>query len=145
MTEFDSALMSLGIAVLQVVVLWAAVVVLLGAWRPTAGVARAMTPHALRFLIVAGLMAGNAPAHADMLDGLPLPDRVATSPDADLHIVQHGDSLWSIAAAQLSDDAGPADVALHTQRWYQANRVTVGPDPDLIQPGQRLTPPRDVS
>lgn len=57
-------------------------------------------------------------------------------------VVHAGDTLWSIARAQLpsSERSGPA-VAAAWPRWWQANHAQIGDDPDLIHPGQRLTPP----
>ncbi len=56
-------------------------------------------------------------------------------------VVQPGDSLWRIAAAALGPDASAVEIADAWPRWYAANRATVGADPDLIRPGQRLQPP----
>jgi len=89
------------------------------------------------------------------LVGLPLPDRATAPrhhrPDAvpgrstrhGWHpvVVSPGDSLWSIAAADLPRGASAARV---TERWhavYAANRLLIGPDPDLLEPGQRLRLP----
>lgn len=143
--DFDTALLSLAIAALKIAAGWACTVVLLGAWRPTASVARAITPRACRFLIVAGL-AGTVTtagaAHADDLDGLRLPDRFADAPSStDRRVVRAGDSLWGIAAESSPAGSTVASVARETQRWYAANRLTIGPDPDLIRPGQRLSAP----
>jgi nucleoid-associated protein YgaU len=55
--------------------------------------------------------------------------------------VRPGDSLWLIAAHRLGPNARPADVAAAWPRWYAANRDVIGADPDLIRPGQLLTPP----
>lgn len=60
------------------------------------------------------------------------------------HVVRPGDTLWGIARAGLEAAgrrAEPADVALAWPRWYAANADVVGPDPDLIRPGQVLVPP----
>ncbi|MGD8150143.1 LysM peptidoglycan-binding domain-containing protein [Ornithinimicrobium sp. Y1694] len=56
-------------------------------------------------------------------------------------VVLAGDSLWAIAARQLGPDASSADIAEHWPRWYAANQDIIGPDPDLILPGQVLTAP----
>ncbi|GAA1852273.1 hypothetical protein [Myceligenerans crystallogenes] len=64
-------------------------------------------------------------------------------------VVAEGDSLWSIAAAQLAARAKgpgtgpprPARVARETAAWYAANRDVIGPDPDLVRPGTVLHPP----
>jgi hypothetical protein len=55
--------------------------------------------------------------------------------------VRTGDSLWSIAAAHLGNDATAARIAAEWPRWYAENRRVVGDDPTLILPGQRLRPP----
>jgi nucleoid-associated protein YgaU len=115
------------------------------------------------------LAAGLAvPASADPgLSGLPLPDRatgsaappaaaapatpVALMPPAsptDPATVRPGDSLWDLAAAQLGPDASPAEVDRQWRRLYDLNRPVVGPDPDLIHPGQQLrlpAPPEEPS
>ncbi|MGY5048362.1 transglycosylase family protein [Streptomyces sp. 900105755] len=50
---------------------------------------------------------------------------------AEMYTVVHGDTLSGIAEEH--------DVAGGWHRLYAANRTTVGPDPDLILPGQRLS------
>jgi len=88
------------------------------------------------------------------LDGLPLPDLPVSSPVRPRpdrarpdrlgppgHVVVAGDSLWTIADAQLPAGASNAAVDLAWRRWYAANRAVIGPDPDLIAPGQLLVPP----
>lgn len=61
------------------------------------------------------------------------PDRVVT--------VLRGDTLWAIAAAHLGPGAGAEEIAAEWPRWHQHNRAVIGADPDLIHPGQQLTPP----
>lgn len=56
--------------------------------------------------------------------------------------VRPGDSLWSIAQADLGPDAGLRDVDERWRALYAANRPAIGDDPDLITPGQQLRPPR---
>ncbi|MBL0884879.1 hypothetical protein [Myceligenerans indicum] len=62
-------------------------------------------------------------------------------------IVEVGDTLWWIAAAHLrsespaSDSPDAARVAVEVAAWHTANRKTIGPDPDLIQPGTVLHAP----
>jgi len=91
-----------------------------------------------------------APAPA-RLDGLPLPDRpvgrppTSTAPapapaPADV-TVRSGDTLWSLAAAALPTNATDSEVDRTWRAWYAANRRAVGPDPDLLLPGQRLVAP----
>ncbi|TDE96088.1 hypothetical protein EXU48_07580 [Occultella glacieicola] len=67
----------------------------------------------------------------------------AEHPDA-AHVVAPGESLWSIAADALAGDrpdVTDADIAAAWPRWYSANAETIGPEPDLIHPGQELVPP----
>lgn len=90
---------------------------------------------------------------ADLLDGLPLPDRPGTDGPAAVppaaaptetsgttahHVVRAGDTLWAVAAAGLPRDAAAADVLAATRRLHALNRDVVGDDPDLVLPGQRL-------
>lgn len=58
-------------------------------------------------------------------------------------LVRPGDSLWRIAERALGPTAGMGQIAATWPRWYAANRVVIGPDPDLLHPGQRLRPPAD--
>ena len=58
----------------------------------------------------------------------------STSTAAQVHVVEPGDSLWTISATAYGDG----------NRWpriYEANRDEIL-DPDLIYPGQRLVLPR---
>lgn len=85
------------------------------------------------------------------LDGLPLPDRpvlvAPTEPPApppqerEIVLVAPGDTLWSIAARSLGPAAHDGEIAVAAGRWYLENREVIGPDPDLIRPGQRLVAP----
>lgn len=56
-------------------------------------------------------------------------------------IVEAGDSLWLLAAAQLGPAAGDAEIDSAWRAWYAVNRQVIGDDPDLILPGQQLRPP----
>jgi nucleoid-associated protein YgaU len=66
-------------------------------------------------------------------------------------VVKPGESLWEIAAAELGATAGDraagdgaagdGAVAKRWPQWYAANRAVIGPDPDLILPGQALRIP----
>lgn len=56
-------------------------------------------------------------------------------------VVAPGDSLWRIAARSLGPGASDAQIAQLWPHWYAANRRLIGPDPNLIRPGQRLVPP----
>ena len=57
-------------------------------------------------------------------------------------VVRRGDTLWDIAARHLGPHASAAEVAGEWPRWHAANATVIGPDPDLLLPGQRLLPPR---
>ncbi|MEV0289824.1 MULTISPECIES: LysM peptidoglycan-binding domain-containing protein [unclassified Kribbella] len=80
--------------------------------------------------------AGAAVRYTDVRSGQPVrvPRRVVVKP---------GDTLWSIAATELGPQATPQDIASRWPAWYAANRQLIGPDPDLIRPGQvlRIPPP----
>lgn len=55
--------------------------------------------------------------------------------------VAPGDSLWSISAERLGTKATPQRVARGAERIYAFNRVQIGGDPNVIQPGQELLLP----
>ena len=78
--------------------------------------------------------------HASLVQGLPLPDRAigalpgggrmsrpGPAPSVPVVVVRVGDTLWDLAGES------PA-----WHRIYELNRDVIGPDPDLIRPGQRL-------
>jgi LysM repeat protein len=78
--------------------------------------------------------------------GLPVPVRPTGSvPAARRHRVEvrPGDSLWRLSE-QHATTASPQDVARLVDRTYRANRAVIGPDPDLIHPGQELRVPRQL-
>lgn len=133
--------------------------------------ARRLSPPAVRRLVLlaCGAAVGSAgvavPAAADtagagagsvasasvrtVLTGLPLPDRAAGAlrpdgrdPAAAGYVVRPGDSLWRIAARLLAPGGADPDVAAAARALYRANRPTIGPDPDLLLPGQHLRLPR---
>lgn len=54
--------------------------------------------------------------------------------------VRPGDCLWDIARRRLTHPT-PIRVATDWPRWWRNNRAVIGPDPDLVVPGQRLRPP----
>lgn len=94
-----------------------------------------------------------------LLVGLPLPDRTTTttqwigtlstrptpraeaSPDRAAVRVEPGNTLWGIALATLRPGADRAEIDRRWRAIYRANLDTVGADPDLIHPGQRLLLP----
>jgi nucleoid-associated protein YgaU len=55
--------------------------------------------------------------------------------------VRPGDSLWSIAAGLLGPGASNAEIARTWHRIAVHNGERLGPDPDLILPGTRLSVP----
>lgn len=72
-------------------------------------------------------------AHAD---GVTLDTPPWTAPGARTYTVKPGDSLWVIASEFLGNGARYPEI-------YQLNKDTIGPDPDLIHPGQVLTLPNE--
>jgi nucleoid-associated protein YgaU len=92
-----------------------------------------------------------APAHAgtdgprsdrpaDPLSGLPLPERAEgpAHPRDHAVVVRPGDTLWALAEHDLPPSATDRQVSAGWQSVYRRNRGVIGPDPDLIQPGQVL-------
>ncbi len=96
-------------------------------------------------------------AHSDRADrprpprglaGLPVPDRAVAprpgrrpAPSPETVLVAPGDTLWAIAAHGLPAHSPDARIAVRWHAIYAANRSLIGPDPDLIVPGQRLLLP----
>jgi hypothetical protein len=71
------------------------------------------------------------------------PAEASPSTEAE-HVVEPGDCLWRIAEDRSSAaglDPTDADVARAVDRWWSTNAPVIGPDPDLIHPGQVLRPP----
>jgi hypothetical protein len=56
-------------------------------------------------------------------------------------VVAPGDSLWSIGQERLGPQATPPRIAREVERIYALNRNRIGPDPNLIFPGQELLLP----
>lgn len=56
-------------------------------------------------------------------------------------VVRRGDTLWSIASHQLGPEASDMEISRAWPLWYAANQRLIGPDPHLLLPGTRLTPP----
>ncbi len=152
--EFPAAVLALISLVTLVVGAWALLVAVLASTPALRGLAVAFTPRILRGVLFAGAAGALAvpAAHADDrgVDGLRLPDRPLVSgavEPAAMHsavVVRSGDTLWAIAFDRLGPDADDATTAHEVDRWHDANRKVIGPDPDLIHPGQRLaTPSKD--
>ena len=57
------------------------------------------------------------------------------------HQVVVGDSLWSIACYELSDDASPPEILEYSLRIHSANLDVMGDNPNILYPGQTLTLP----
>jgi len=109
--------------------------------------------------VAAPALATPGPGSADPVDyssrvvvtDLPYPDRATDEPppaprqpSGAAYVVRAGDSLWDIAASRLPQDADEATIAQAWHRIYALNRDVVGPDPDTLQPGQRLELPRSL-
>lgn len=89
---------------------------------------------------------GGAPAPSAEADVEPPEAAPAPAPAAAVEpvVVHPGDSLWALAEQHLAargQSTTDAAVARAWPTWWAANRDAVGDDPDLIQPGTRLTPP----
>ena len=56
-------------------------------------------------------------------------------------VVHRGDTLWAIAARHLGGPPTDAQIDHAWRAWYATNHDVIGPDPDLILPGQQLRPP----
>jgi LysM repeat protein len=56
-------------------------------------------------------------------------------------VVAPGDSLWSISEERLGLGATPQQLAGEVERIYALNQDQIGPDPNLIFPGQKLLLP----
>ena len=118
-------------------------------------------PHSLRRLLLAGLgvaLVGAGPLQSSATASteappLPVPTRPAGTVQAGTHpadnqggpraglVVRPGDSLWRIAEQRLHSSASTDEVAALVHRLHHRNRGVIGPDPDLIRPGQRLAVP----
>jgi LysM domain len=60
--------------------------------------------------------------------------------NARFHVVQPGESLWSIARKLLGADASPAQIAREVNRLWELNKDRIGTgNPDLLKVGTRLT------
>lgn len=82
------------------------------------------------------------PAPTGPAAAAPAPDPAERAPAAPRTVVvRPGDCLWGIAAAHLPAGASDAEIAAAWPRLYAANRDVIGPDPDLIHPGQVLLIP----
>lgn len=78
--------------------------------------------------------APTAPEEVTTKGGITL-DSQAPAASGQTYTVKAGDSLWTIAAAQLSDSYSWSEI-------YRLNKQTVGSNPGLIYPGQKLELPK---
>ncbi len=77
---------------------------------------------------------------------LPVPARPVGAARTDPRVVvRPGDTLWHLAAAGLPAHATAARVCERVVLLHHLNRDVIGPDPDLIRPGQRLVLPRPTT
>lgn len=158
--SFPEALIAIACLLTLALAWWALLAFALVMTGASSRMVTALTPAFLRRALLAGaagaLVVG--PAHANQIaapdvprhsvHGLPLPDRptvtevVAVQSEIARTVeVQPGDTLWGIASRHLADDAPNARLAAATADWYRTNRDVIGDNPDLIIPGQQLTPP----
>lgn len=68
----------------------------------------------------------------------------SSSPDSTYYTVIPGDTLWSIAAKHLPEDASSTDIAAAADAWFLTNSDQIS-HPHLIHPGQVFTSPRTSS
>jgi hypothetical protein len=65
--------------------------------------------------------------------------RHATQPADRFHVVQRGESLWSIAKDLLGEDASVARIAREVNRLWDLNSARIGTGaPDLVMAGTRI-------
>ena len=94
------------------------------------------------------------PGAAQSASPAPVPDWPGATPAAGIpsqaptpgdRVVVRGDCLWHIAAESLVGQLGrppdDAEVAAAVDAWWRPNAEVIGPDPDLLLPGQVLRAP----
>ena len=152
----DEALVRICLGALAVAAGWAWVQGMAGvtdAWRGAPAGQHVVRRAALAACGVALAGALAAPAHAgtdhprsDPLSGLPLPERVEGPAHPRQHhhhpqqvVVRPGDTLWALAEHGLPAAATDGEVSARWHAVYRRNRGVIGPDPDLIRPGQVLS------
>ena len=161
---YDALLLALAAWVLLGCAAWAVVIALAALVETTSAGRLPATvwvgcPRSLRRFLLTGLgvaLVGAGPvqpaATASGHAPLPVPARPVGSVHTGsgqahdrsaLVVVRHGDNLWRIAEDRLRSPAPAGEVAALVQDLHRRNRGVIGPDPDLIRPGQRLAvPPR---
>jgi hypothetical protein len=66
------------------------------------------------------------------------------SADGPTHVVVRGDCLWHLAESGLATGSAhptDAEIADAVGAWWRTNADVIGPDPDLLLPGEVLRPP----
>ena len=114
-----------------------AAVLLAAAVRPSPSAA-VVPPPAERVVVE------SPPAGAGATIGNPVIVRMAGSTSGLVYTVVAGDTLWGIARTTLERRgalATGAEIAMLWRTIYRANVALIGPDPDLILPGQVLAIP----
>jgi nucleoid-associated protein YgaU len=123
----------------------------LGVATPLAGVALPSLAHTASAAAPAeGVPDWPLPSAA--ADAAPVPDwppgtasTAATEPETGERVVVRGDCLWHIAADSLLGQLGRlpthGEVSTAVHAWWSANADVIGPDPDVLLPGQVLRPP----
>ena len=69
--------------------------------------------------------------------------RARAHPAARTVVVRSGDSLWLLAEHEVRTRATDRQVSDGWHAIYRRNRGVIGPDPDLIHPGQVLKIPEE--
>jgi hypothetical protein len=67
----------------------------------------------------------------------------SSRPTAPTVVVRPGDCLWDIAASHL-DHPTAQQIEHDVLGWYSLNRSAIGPDPNLLHPGQVLIAPHPI-
>ncbi len=96
--------------------------------RPDAGRAGAVQPVAAR------------PGRRTVQPVAKAPDVTPPSRETNV-VVSPGDTLWGLAAQQLGPHSSIEETAAAWPAIYSLNRDLIGPDPDVLEPGQRLVLP----
>ena len=96
---------------------------------------------ATRQLVPAPAATQPSPGRAGTSDTMPAAKQGPTTEV----VVTPGDCLWTLAKHDVEGRSQTAprasDIAAATEKWWQANRATIGANPDLLLPGERLAPP----
>jgi nucleoid-associated protein YgaU len=72
----------------------------------------------------------------------PVEVAVAAQSSERVHTVRAGESLWSIARAELGPGASAAEIAAYVRQLWSLNADRIGTgDPDLVRVGTRLLLP----